>query len=86
MEKGEGEGEVTSCLWPERMEELMDMTDYRQGQSSRPTTRPQLSLMEAGRGMWGTKRGHKQERYVLVKEREKRKKERKKILFQNILL
>lgn len=54
---GRGEGGVMSCLWPERREEPRDMTDYRQGQSSRPMPRPQLSVMGAGRGMWGTERG-----------------------------
>lgn len=56
-EVGKGEGGVMSCLWPERREEPRDMTDYRQGQSSRPMPRPQLSVMGAGRGMWGTERG-----------------------------
>lgn len=69
-----------SCLWPERREEPRDMTDYRQGQSSRPMPRPQLSVMGAGTEMWGTERGRKQERHVLVKERKKEGKTKKKPL------
>lgn len=60
-----------SCLCPERREEPRDMTDYRQGQRSRPKPRLQLSGMGAGKGGWGTKRGHKQKRQVLVKESRK---------------
>lgn len=67
-----------SCLWPERREGPRDMTDYRQGQSSRPVPRLQLSVMGAGRGMWGAERGRKQERQILVKEREKKKKREEK--------
>lgn len=59
---GGGRGGAMSFLWPERREGPRDMTDYRRGQSSRPMPRPQRSVMGAGRGMWGTKRGCKQER------------------------
>ena len=71
---GRGRGGAMSCLWPERREGPRDMTDYRRGQSSRPMPRPQRSVMGAGRGMWGTERGRKQERQVLVKEREEKRK------------
>lgn len=70
-----------SCMWPERREEPRDMTDYRRGQSSRPKPRPQLSVMGAGKGMWGPQRGHKQERHVLVKE-SSRKRRKDKNLFK----
>lgn len=73
-----GRGGAMSCLWPERREGPRDMTDYRRGQSSRPMPRPQLSVMGAGRGMWGTERGRKQERQVLVKERGGKKEKRRK--------
>lgn len=73
-----GRGGAMSCLWPERREGPRDMTDYRLGQSSRPMPRPQLSVMGAGRGMWGTERGRKQERQVLVKESGKKKRTRRK--------
>lgn len=63
---------MLSCLWPERREGPRDMTDYRQGHSSRPMPRPQLSVMGAGRGMWGTERGRKQERQVLVEKKRKK--------------
>lgn len=75
-ERGGRRGGAMSCLWPERREGPRDMTDYRQGQSSRPMPRPQLSVMGAGRGMWGTERGRKQEKQVLV-EKNVEKKERK---------
>lgn len=75
---GRGRGGAMSCLWPEWREGPRDMTDYRRGQSSRPMPRPQLSVMGAGRGMWGTERGRKQERQVLVKEGGKKRKEKKK--------
>lgn len=77
-------GGVLSCLWPERREGPRDMTDYRQGHSSRPMPRPQLSVMGAGRGMWGTERGRKQERQVLVeKKRKKGKWKKRKTLWKD---
>lgn len=84
---GRRRGGAMSCLWPERREGPRDMTDYRRGQSSRPMPRPQLSVMGAGRGMWGAERGRKQERQVLVKEsgKKRREKKRKKIPFERIL-
>lgn len=61
-----------SCLCPERREEPRAVTDYRQGQRSRPKPRLQLFVMGAGRRMWGTKRGT-QKRQVFVKESRKEK-------------
>lgn len=53
-----GEGRrAMSCLCPERREEPRDMTDYRQGQRSRPKPRLQLSVMGAGKGGGGAQRG-----------------------------
>lgn len=46
-----------SCLCPERREEPRDMTDYRQGQRSRPKPRLQLFVMGAGEGDVGYKEG-----------------------------
>lgn len=43
-----------SCLCPERREEPRDMTDYRQGQRSRPKPRLQHCVMGAQGG------GHKE--------------------------
>lgn len=63
-----------SCLCPERSEGPRDMTDYRQGQRSRPKPRLQLSVMGAGKG-GGTKRGCKQKGQVLVKEGRKERRE-----------
>lgn len=74
---GRRRGGAMGCLWPERREGPRDMTDYRQGHSSRPMPRLQLSVMGAGRGMWGTERGRKQERQVWVKKREEKRKEKK---------
>ena len=82
---GRGRGGAMSCLWPERREGPRDMTDYWRGQSSRPMPRPQLSVMGAGRGMWGTERGCKQERQVLVKESGRKKEKRRKKPFERIL-
>lgn len=86
--KGGGGGGAMSCLWPERREGPGDMTDYRQGQSSRPAPRPQLPATGAGRGMWGAERGRRQERQVLVKESrgEKKEKGRKEKSFERIPL
>lgn len=44
-----------SC--PERKEEPRDMTDYRQGQRSRPKPRLQLFVMGARKGDVGSKDG-----------------------------
>lgn len=72
-----GKGRVMSCLRPERREEPMDMTDYRQGRGSRPMPRPQLSVMGAGRGMWGTVRGANKKGMSWWKKAEEKKKKRR---------
>lgn len=48
---------VRSCLCPERKEEPREMTDYRQGQRSRPKPRLQLFVTGAGKGDVGRKEG-----------------------------
>lgn len=62
-----------SCLCPERREEPRDMTDYRQGQRSRPKPRLQLSVMGAGKGGVGHKEGPQTKKAGLSQRKWKRK-------------
>lgn len=78
---GGWEGGAMSCLWPERREGPRDMTDYRQGQSSRPMPRPQLSVM-GQEGGCGAQRGaaNKKGRSWWKKVEKRKRKRRKKSL------
>lgn len=76
--KGEGRGGAM-CLWPERREGPRDMTDYRQGQSSRPMPRPQLSVMGAEGGR-GAQRGAANKKGRSGGKKEKKKEKKKKTL------